>query len=94
MHSMRSRLNKHQRNVLIRSLSMLHKFSQVLSKYKQQRKTFVEALCTKEAELGCIVKLFVLSYTCMLKQYSKGRKFALFEQAWLLHIEDYFVETS
>ncbi len=63
-------------------------------KYNQQRKKFVEALCSKEAELGRIVKLFVLSYTRLLKQYSKGKKFALFEQAWLLHIEDYFVETD
>ena len=36
----------------------------------------------------------VNNYFRLLKLYSKGKQFAQFEQAWMNHINDYFVETD
>ncbi len=64
-------------------------------KYKETRKKFVEALCSVpvKEQLHSILRLMVSTYTRLLKQYSKGKRFALFEKAWLLYIEEFFTDT-
>ena len=64
-------------------------------KLKIERKVFVEVLCSKvKKEFFNFVKAMITDYLRLLKQYSKGKRFGLFEQAWLMHIEDYFTETT
>lgn len=55
-------------------------------------KSFVEVLCSAKLkkELYNSVKMMITIYLRLLKQFSKGKWFALFEQAWLMHIEHYF----
>ena len=65
--------------------------------YKDARKQFVNDLvCNDDAKkhLYICAKTMVKDYIHLLKQYSKGKRFAQFEQAWMSHINDFFDDSS
>ena len=56
-------------------------------KYKEARKRFVDVLCSIKVkeEFRNTVKMMVSTYLHLLKQYSKGEQFGLFDAYTLLH---------
>ena len=60
-------------------------------KYSEVRRRFVDvdALCSEE-DFANIVQKMVSNYIVLLQQYSKGKRFGMFEQAWLMKIEEFF----
>ena len=61
-------------------------------KYKESRKKYVEQLCaevTKDS-LIVVIEALVDNYLSLIRQYSKGKRFSQFEQAWLESIEIFF----
>ena len=54
-------------------------------KYSEVRRRFVDALCSEE-DFANIVQKMVSNYIVLLQQYSKGKRFGMFEQAWLMNI--------
>lgn len=64
--------------------------------YKESQRKFVDSLCGDQAKqpFNDCVEGMVNDYFRLLKLYSKGKQFTQFEQAWMNHINDYFVETD
>ena len=66
-------------------------------KCHESRKRFVDYLCSESHARKALAKsvdMMVKNYYRLLKQYSKGKRFAQFEQEWLIHIEDYFTDCT